>query len=329
MIGDSDIGNFIERTWTKVPPAIVLEAVNKILELAKSDDSHSHFSLTTGQGGVVLNSPYEYRLFQLLPVLQELDKDKAEELLRDNAETKAKLAKYPQGMQSLIPPGQTHSYYSSGITDGDSPQAADSAARDQVQAQIQQRMDQVLAESQKDPTQALADALGLPVQGEHGSPRAEVLLRIAEGAVKKKPSVAKSALDEILKIQDQLTPAEIADLASLPKIYLDLGDDDGAKKAVKVLLKAAEKLYAHDIDADDPNKAFKGTWPSSDLWRKCVQAAARMSSAFAEEIISAIPDPEIAAAQKVAFASSLLGVSGEPVIVGDCRKTYSGYNFSN
>ncbi len=230
VIGEDDIGNFIERTWTKVPSAIVLEAVNKILEQAKSDDSRSHFSLTTGKGGVVLNSTYEYRLFQLLPVLQELDKGKAEELLRDNAETKAKLAKYPQGMQSLIPPGQTHSYYSSGITDGDSPQAAERAAKDQ--AQIQQRMDQVVAESQEDPTQALTDALGLPIQGEHGSPRAEVLLRIAEGAVKKRPSVSKSALDELIKIQDQMTPAEVVGLANVPTIYLDLGDEDGAKKAV-------------------------------------------------------------------------------------------------
>ena len=132
-----------------------------------------------------------------------------------------------------------------------------------------------------------------------------------------------------LKIQDQLSPAEISGLANLPKIYVDLGDEDGAKKAVKALLKAAEKLYAHDTDADDPNKAFKGTWPSADLWRKCVQAAAKISPVFAEEVITEIPDPEIAAAQKIAFASSLLVVSGEPLIVSDCRKTHSSFNFSN
>ncbi len=101
------------------------------------------------------------------------------------------------------------------------------------------------------------------------------------------------------------------------------------RRQFKALLKAAEKLYAHDVDADDPNKSFKRTWPSADLWRKCVQAAAKISPAFAEEIIAEIPDPEIAAAQKVAFASSLLGVSSEPVIVGDCRKTWSGFSFSN
>ena len=110
---------------------------------------------------------------------------------------------------------------------------------------------------------------------------------------------------------------------------MDLGDEDGAKKALKALVKAAGKIYEHDVDADDPNETFKGTWPSADLWRKCVQASAKISPALAEEIIADIPDPDIAAAEKISFASSLLGVSGEPVLVSDCRKTHSSFNFSN
>jgi hypothetical protein len=155
-----------------------------------------------------------------------------------------------------------------------------------------------------------------------------MLVEIAKGAAKKKPPVAKSALDEVLKIEDQLTPQQMARLANLPQIYLDLGDEDGARKALKPLLKAAEKIYAHDTDADDPNKAFKGTWPSADLWRKCVQTAAKISPALAEEIIGEIPDPEIAASARVDFAGSLLRASGDPLIVSDCRKNQSSYNVS-
>jgi len=132
-----------------------------------------------------------------------------------------------------------------------------------------------------------------------------------------------------LKIEDQLTPQQIAGIANLPKIYLDLGDEDGARKALKPLLKAAEKIYAHDTDADDPNKAFKGTWPSADLWRRCIQVAAKISPSLAEEIIGEIPDPEIAASERVDFASSLLRASGDPVVVSECRKNGSSYNFSD
>ena len=150
----------------------------------------------------------------------------------------------------------------------------------------------------------------------------------ARNAQKEKPSLARFALDEIVKVEDQLTPTQLKGIADVPKIYFELGDEDDAKKALKAMVRAAEKLYAHDTDAEDPNKAFKGTWPSADLWRLCVQIAGKISPALAEEIIGEIPDPEIAAAQKVAFASGLLGSTGEPMIVGDCRKNGSSYNVS-
>ena len=328
--GSGDIGDFLERTWTKVPSAMALEAVNKLLDEARDNESHARYSMTSNKGSILLNSSYEFRLFQLLPILEQLDKDKADELLRDHAETKAQLAKYPQGMQSLNGDSGVYSYYSTSITDADGTQGAERAARDQAGAQLQQRVESAVKESQKDPAQAVSDALNLPAQGDsRTSPRADALMRIAEGVAKRKPAVAKSALDEVNKLQDQLTPQEMASLSKLAKLYLDIGDPDGARKSLKALLKAAENLYSRDTDNDDPNKAFKGTWPSADLWRKCVQAAAQISPALAEQIISEVPDTDIAGAQKVAFASSLLGISGGPVVVSDCRKNYSGFMTSN
>jgi hypothetical protein len=309
-------------------PRMTLEAVTKLLDEAKSSDNKSHYSMASASGSVTLNSGYEMRLFQLLPVLEELDKDKAEELLRDNAEAKAKLASYPQGMQSLRAKGEISSF---GVDDNDAPQAAEREAHDETLGRLQQSVDAVIKEDEKDPAQALEDALNLPLQSSSGfPPRARALMQIAYDVANEKPSVAKAAVNEILKFQDQLTPDQTAGLANLPELYMALGEEDEAKKVLGAVLKAAEKIYAHDTDADDPNKAFKGTWPSSDLWRKCVQVAAKISPALSEEIIANIPDPDIAAAQKVAFASSLLGAtSGEPILVGDCRKTHSSFNTSN
>ncbi|SRR6266566_3576806 len=75
-MGPDNFGNFIERTWTRVPSAVVLESINKMLDEAKSKESHSHLSMASDKGSINLNSTYELRLFQLLPVLEELDKDK-------------------------------------------------------------------------------------------------------------------------------------------------------------------------------------------------------------------------------------------------------------
>ena len=289
--------------------------------------------MTSEKGSVNLNSTYELRLFQLLPVLEELDKDKAETLLRENAEVQAKLAKYPKGMESLTSQGNIYSY---GMTDGDSPQAAQGVsqqqARQEAEQEITRRMAAIDKESRKDPQQGINDALMLPLQDawQNNSPRGQALLMVARNSQKKKPTLAKSALDEISKFEDQLTPAQLKGIADVPKTYLELSDEDGARKSLKAMIKAAEKLHAHDTDADDPNKAFKGTWPSADLWRQCIQIAGKISPTLAEEIISGIPDPEIAAAQKIAFANALLGSSAQrdPMIVGDCRKNGSSYNTS-
>src|SRR5579864_1157488 len=221
-IGGEDFGNFIERTWTRVPSALVLEAIDKVLDKAKSYQSHAHYSMTSGEGGVTLDSAYELRLFQLLPVLEELDKDKADSLLRDNAEMQARMSRYPQGMKSLGGVQSMNIMYD----DSSSPPSSGAdvpsgAAQQALEAQVMHRMSEVDKETEKDPSQALADALMLPVQGvnrRERSPRAQALIDIAEAVSKKKPSVAKSALDEIVKIQDQLSPNQMMGVSTLPKI---------------------------------------------------------------------------------------------------------------
>jgi hypothetical protein len=325
--GQDDMSSFLGRTWNHVPPALALEAVDKMLDEAKSKGSHSHISKAPEKGSRDLSSDYQQRLFQLLPILQQLDKDRVDAILRDNAEARAQLAKYPKGMNSLKSEGNVYSY---GITDDDAPQPTSMTGR-QLELQIMQRMNQIDHESNRDPSQAIADALMLPLQGgfPSSSPRATALLNIAGNIEKKKPSLAKSALDEIMKISDQLNPQQIQSIADLPSKYAELGENDSAQKALKPLLKAAEQIYAHDIDADDPNKGFKGTWPSTELWRKSVQIAGKISPPLAEEVLADIPDQDIAVLEKISYAAGLLGASAPPTIVGDCRKNGASYNFSD
>lgn len=318
--GNDDVGSFIERTWKDVPPGLVLEAISKVLEATKDSDSQSHYSVSSAKGNVVLNSAYAVRLFQLLPILEELDKDKAEALLREQTEVAEQLKTYPGGMQSFQSQNTSFSY---GVASNGSG-ISNAAAEEQISAQMQDRVEEVLKKADTDPTGALATALTLPVHGmsESSSPRSEALLGIAEKAAAKKPSVSKSALDEFSTIQDQLTPQEMTGIDRLPELYLKIGDRDSARKAVDILVKAAGKIYEHDTDRDDPNTAFKGSWPSTDLWGKAIREGAKISPALPEEIISELQDAEIAAFEKVSFASSLVGVAtiDAPVLVADCRK---------
>ena len=330
FLGQDDIGSFLEKTWQQVPSAMAMDAADKIFEQAKSPDSPQHMSVTNENGSVNLNL-YQLRLFQLMPMIAVLDKDRAEKLLRENAELQAQLSKYPKGMNSLMS-GQ-HSFFSTAVYSSDSAAVIppELTAAMQFSAQVGKEMTQITQLSQKDPAQAITRALNLPVEdpSHNSSPRGGALLSIAQVNWKKKPTPAKSALDEILKLEDQLNPQQIQILTDVPGLYFEMGETEAAKKSLTPMLKSAEKLYAEDTNADDPNKAFKGTWPSSDLWRKCVQAAAKIAPAFAEEIISEIPDQDIATAQKIAYASTLLGSASDGILVSVCHKNGSRFNFSN
>jgi len=97
MSGGDEIGTFIERTWKDVPPGLALEAIQKVLDATKdNNDSQFNFSISSANGSVVLNSSYAFRLFQLLPILQELDDAEAEALLRDQTKVAEQLKAYPQ-----------------------------------------------------------------------------------------------------------------------------------------------------------------------------------------------------------------------------------------
>jgi hypothetical protein len=327
-IGGDDIGSFIGHSWHDVPPGLALEAVHKVLDVAKEGDSQSHYSVSSAKGSVVLNSAYDLRLFQLLPILKELDKDNADALLRDQTEVADQLKTYPKGMQSLRSENVGLSY---GVTSGSG--IGETTAKQQTEAQMQERVEEVLDQVGTDPTGALSKAVTLPIHGtsESSSPRSVALLGIARRAAAKKPSVSKLALDNFSTIQDQLTPQEITGIDDLPGLYLRVGDMDAAKKALDILVKAAGKIYEHDTDSDDPNKAFEGTWPSTDLWRKAIQQAAKISPSLPDEIIAGLPDPEISVFEKVVFASALIGTSGldDSILVADCRKNGTRFRASS
>jgi hypothetical protein len=100
-----DMATLVIRFWDKLPPALVLEATDQILDRAKPETDAGGlarvFNVSSRKGAVSLGSIYGFRLFQLLPVLQKLDESKAEQLLQENPNLKGLLEQYPEGMRSL------------------------------------------------------------------------------------------------------------------------------------------------------------------------------------------------------------------------------------
>jgi hypothetical protein len=257
---------------------------------------------------------YQFRLFQLMPILEQLDQSQAESLLSQNGDVQAALEHYPQGVGSMNASSNTMAQSSrrfmTGIVNIGAQDAVDAGA-DENLSEIFRRQQLILSEAETDPQQALSDAMRLPMDTGFESEnnfRVSTLKSVARISALKDPAVSRAALDEVRKVAKNLpAPNQAQILAEVPEIYLRLRDETGVRSSLSELVEVARKLYDQDSDSDDPNEAFKGMWPSANLWRHCVAVAAKLTPSPAEEIVREIPDPDIKTFERVALANSLLG----------------------
>ena len=328
LIQEEDLATLVIRFWHDLPAPDVLAAVDTLLDNAKDrtqDSEENHISYGTKKGRVTF-SFYQYRLFELLPVLDALDSARADSLRREQAQVSSALEKYPKGLQSLNPALRdtplTDKEEEERVRNQDYPavglgtsaaEAAQDQAQDQEQLRLAAQQEQISDMARTDPKQALEMALSLPLwQGKPGmfSPRAMALVRVGKLGAKKDPDTARKAIDEASSVVDQGSPRLAGNLLlNIVKAYLSLDDKERAEKALDEGMKLAKKMYESDTDASDPNLALKASWPSSALWRSLVVNGAQISATVAERLIAEIPDEEIRAYQRVSYANSLLGVN--------------------
>jgi len=309
------------RFWRAVPPESALEAIDAILERAKEQNSFS-VSMATKKDSFFFISNYKFRLFELLPVLRELDSAKAESLLRDNPDLEPTLKQFPEGMASAdaFYQARTVDEYAKGemlyMNVGGPPS---------VEGELGRVAANTVDSGTKDPKQAVERALGLPEWGADGmegpSSRATALTDLARQIGTSNAELARMALTEAAKVLDQINARDGAVLVrQLIDVRLKLGDNDGADRLIRGGIKIAEKLYESDDNPDNRNQASKAQWPSAALWRHLVAFAQETSPRLVEQVIGEVRDPEIQAFQKVALAHILLDAPKLTLQVADVRK---------
>jgi hypothetical protein len=234
------------RFWHHLPPATALAMVDVVLQESKDVDDNVgafRFAFSTLKGEVAFNSAYRLRLFQMLPILEVLDKDRAESLLQEDTETQAALTRFPQGMQSLdpghhqdTPAGKRESsIYGVRSSNGAAPADPTESLNEQVENEIDRRVRLISLECSKDPTQALTDAMNLPqsnpIQSGFCSPRLVALMNVANATVEQEPTIARTALDESRKNLEGIQPSQQGrSLTEATQLYLKLGEIESAKK---------------------------------------------------------------------------------------------------
>lgn len=341
LMRPEDLGTLIIRFAKDLPRPTVVEAIDLVLKRAKDvdeGDNDPHVMLSSQKGSVSL-SYYDYRLFQLLPTLQEIDSSRAEDLLKEHQEAAAALKQYPSGLATLDPTlrdtpltkeeKMRHDFVSMTMRDNPTPsEKVEDQAVDRWNDDVEAKVNAVNEQVRSDPKQALAIAMTLPLWGLSGpgpnafSPRANTLANVAVATSKRDPEVAQKAIDEIQGIADQVKPQFGGRLLTrIAETELNMAEPERAEKALKQAMKIAQKLYESDIDSSDPNLAMKAQWPSAGLWRKVVMLGARISPDFGEQLMAEIADPEIRVLQEIAMANALLGSSEYPFRFIEWRKS--------
>jgi len=315
-ISSDDFASMIVRFWQHVPPALALDAIHQVLDGARSEDGR----------GVTLNAPsvklgfaseYDYRVFELLPVLRQLDDDEADKILKDSQQAQIQLKQFPNGVQSIDP-----TITDTPLKEGEQGQGLGGSfgapkEMDQVLQTTKGRVQEIGRMAEDNPRQAIAAAATVPESV--GSswwpefPRAQAYLTIARTTMKKNPFAARDALEEMAASLKHAASSYHATENWLEGITMarEMGDVDLAVKLFRSGMEQADKLRSEDADPDDPNLALKAWWPSVSAYWRLVQAASRFSPRTALEQVQEIKDPEILLLLEVRLANNGLGARGE------------------
>jgi len=323
-VGDNTFTTLVTRYGDSLPPKLVLEAIDELLSQAKKSDEKLAITVGGSGGAATFNSNYDYQLFALLPLLRRLDDSAADRLLEENAALRATVQQYPNGIDSVNPqPAAGSGKHRRGTDYSTSDNSSRASAEEAQRQEVQRRTDLILKEAETDPTQAIAQATALPltIATWMPSPRASALETIARMTMTKQPASARLALAELRKVLKDL-PArdEMKFISSAANIYLAMDDKDKAEDVVAEGLTGAAKLLESDLNPDDPNKALKAWWPSTDAYRRLIEIESKISRPAAAKLLEEIKDPDIRAVESIMFARALLGIPMRQVMTQEKTK---------
>jgi len=271
---------------------------------------------------MAFNDFYQYRLFELLPILKKLDAAEAEKLLSTSPQVQAQLQKFPNGMQSL-----DATIRDTPLKKGEEPQISGAAMGMQgklgpilqwqhTAEMYRTRIAEITSLARDNSRQAIAAATTLPASDGSTAPRAQALLDIARIAMKKNPSAAREALEQMSESLRSVDPySQLGQVgmrheywAEGIEIALRIGEVDLAKNLLKAGMDQAEKVKSKDTDDSDPNRALKAWWPSVSLLSRLILAAAGISPRTALDVIGELPDTDVRVLCQVRLANDRLGV---------------------
>jgi hypothetical protein len=254
-----DIGALLVDLADTLTPEETLGAADQLLSRAK--EVRQTVGISMGDKVFEFPTLYDYRLFQLIPVIRKIDERRAERWLNDAPFVRATLQEHPNGFREINPPsGQPVGPRASWSRTDGKPMDADRVAAEIV------AQGKVMALLQQNKVKEAFDyAMNVPT---NPSIRLSMLQNVAQQAVVlKEPKLAREALEAALKLIDQLKPQAALFASSRGcEIWMSLQENEKCEALLKATDKPIKTLYETDKSSPDGgNAAFIGYWPSLQL----------------------------------------------------------------
>ena len=298
--------------YKRLPAGMPETALSRILATVvsgKDDRPYEPQTLSSSKGTVTFTTREDSELFDIAPLVREIDPKRYEDLLATHVELRSALLMYPGGAPSIATNGTVSVYTVTSSGKGGDAAAEKRAlenanSRAKTLALINTRAEAVMSALAKDPDKAL------DLVGQIPSPpkQAEVLGRIAQSVSERDPGAARRVLSKCITLLEDVKYPEdrVPAWDNVAGAALAIKDDALVEYAIDRMVADAAELYKEDTDSDRPNRAWRENWPSTQAYRRAIIRAARLQGVDAEPVLQKITDPDQNVLARITLAQALL-----------------------
>jgi len=292
-----DFGSLVVDSWQYLPESQVNDAIDLLLNAAREETPGISMAFTTGKGEISFRNSYEYRLFQLLPVLRKVNPSKAEELTNAYPGVRLAFQQYPDGLASLRADGPLSMTMSTGdVSEPEAFERVEAFQRRVVVLQQQRKYREALNE--------IAAANDLST-----STRVMLLLNIAESATEYDKDIAADTLKavdvELGKLPRRTFTSEAIRAC---RVWMKLEKPERCDDLLAKAAKHLEELIAEDSGKDP---TFKGYRTSLFDMEGLTYYTCRRDPKRVDAVVSGLRDPELKTIVRLTQARCLLELERE------------------
>jgi len=309
---DRAFHGMLMRYQKQLPAGMAEVALSKVVAaiLAPRDnDTYVSQTLSSSQGTATFTVRENVELFDVAPLIREIDPKRYEDLLSNRAELRSAMQLFPGGALSVVQGSGASIYAVSGAPKG-SLSSEEQRARDATNARmrtaalINARSEAALTAAAKDPDKALDLVAEIPSPPK----QADVLAQIAQSVGENDVVKARRVLARCLSVLADVKYPEDRVLAwdAVAGAAVVIKDEVILLRAVDRMLADAAELYTEDSNADRPNRAWRENWPSTQAYRRAIGRAVKLQGVDAEPVLQKITDPGQNVLARIAMAQALL-----------------------